>query len=57
MICVEFLANDELNKFFTKCKDGHVRVFKVAIEEGGVSISNYDSLANVYMQDNAIIPF
>ncbi|KAF7282224.1 hypothetical protein GWI33_003024 [Rhynchophorus ferrugineus] len=26
-------ANDQLNKFFLKCKDGHVRVFKVAIEE------------------------
>ncbi|XP_030761691.1 twinfilin [Sitophilus oryzae] len=26
-------ANDELKKFFSKCKDGHVRVFKVAIED------------------------
>lgn len=29
-----FSANDVLKKFFSKCKDGKVRVFKVAIEEG-----------------------
>lgn len=29
-----FSANDVLKKFFSKCKDGKVRVFKVVIEEG-----------------------
>jgi len=36
-----FSANNDLMQFFGKCRDGKIRVFKVAIENGNFLVSNF----------------
>jgi hypothetical protein len=36
---LQFSANNDLMQFFGKCRDGKIRVFKVAIENGNFCVN------------------
>lgn len=38
-ITLFFSANDELKKFFAKCKEGKIRVAKISIQDGKLIFS------------------
>ncbi|XP_046402912.1 twinfilin [Ischnura elegans] len=44
-------ANESLKKFFGKCRDGHVRVFKVSIENEELTLSAQSGAKGTWEQD------
>ncbi|KAJ8964850.1 hypothetical protein NQ314_004568 [Rhamnusium bicolor] len=44
-------ANDDLKKFFAKCRDGKVRVIKVSIEEEQLVLSDHKDVKNNWEKD------
>ncbi|KAF4516797.1 hypothetical protein B566_EDAN004636 [Ephemera danica] len=45
------VANESLKRFFGKCRDGKVRVFKIAIENEELTLANYKDTKGSWEQD------
>lgn len=50
-----FLANEELKKFFAKCKEGKIRVAKISIKDGKVIYIKIKIYKNAFYVEQLIL--